>query len=338
MLRRGTQLLMSLKGPTLPPATANLKVVVCTMIPGGGCMTPALQCLGYKPYTFFTSIRDGKHMTHPPVWMATLQKAQPIPPGLLTEMDCLVGPPGSLAVAHLLQSCGKETKFILVKETDKELLAANLHRSITEFQAALPNIASRAKAMIDVLYPDQSARLSASGLESFEEVVIDRIPRERLLIFTHGDGWEPLCEFLDKEMPPESTRFPEYVDGTAELDVSTRRSRRVMRLGYTVMGIVVFFFAGVLYESFRSMDMLQVVQESVEELRRNRLEQPDMSPAELTYKAAEIVKRETQKKIDESYRPVTSSDSYGDLAASVVEPLSVKRYKMGAVPKEKPAG
>jgi len=36
--------------------------------------------------------------------------------------------------------------------------------------------------------------------------VIDTIPRERLLIFQVSDGWAPLCEFLDRDIP--SLDFP----------------------------------------------------------------------------------------------------------------------------------
>ena len=36
--------------------------------------------------------------------------------------------------------------------------------------------------------------------------VIDTIPNERLLVFQVSDGWEPLCEFLDRDVPNEN--FP----------------------------------------------------------------------------------------------------------------------------------
>ena len=38
------------------------------------------------------------------------------------------------------------------------------------------------------------------------EEVLRVVPKERLLLFNVKDGWEPLCKFLDKQVP--STPFP----------------------------------------------------------------------------------------------------------------------------------
>jgi len=42
------------------------------------------------------------------------------------------------------------------------------------------------------------------------QAVIDAIPAPRLLIYEPGDGWEPLCRFLDVPVPGES--FPHLND------------------------------------------------------------------------------------------------------------------------------
>ena len=41
-------------------------------------------------------------------------------------------------------------------------------------------------------------------IECFErhnQKVIDSVPQEQLLVYRPGDGWEPLCEFLQKPLP-----------------------------------------------------------------------------------------------------------------------------------------
>jgi hypothetical protein len=43
--------------------------------------------------------------------------------------------------------------------------------------------------------------------------VIDTIPKERLLVYRPGDGWEPICRFLDRPIPESD--FPRLND-TAE--------------------------------------------------------------------------------------------------------------------------
>lgn len=45
------------------------------------------------------------------------------------------------------------------------------------------------------------------------EGVIERVPSDRLLVFDVGEGWGPLCEFL--EVPPPSIPFPHLNDRTA---------------------------------------------------------------------------------------------------------------------------
>lgn len=37
--------------------------------------------------------------------------------------------------------------------------------------------------------------------EAHNQAVIDAIPASRLLIYEPGDGWEPICSFLDVPVP-----------------------------------------------------------------------------------------------------------------------------------------
>ena len=41
----------------------------------------------------------------------------------------------------------------------------------------------------------------ASGFERWNQEVIDTVPSERLLVWNPKDGWDPLCEFLDVDVP-----------------------------------------------------------------------------------------------------------------------------------------
>lgn len=46
--------------------------------------------------------------------------------------------------------------------------------------------------------------------EQHNQAVIDAIPASRLLVYEPGDGWEPLCRFLDVPVPDED--FPHRND------------------------------------------------------------------------------------------------------------------------------
>ncbi len=41
----------------------------------------------------------------------------------------------------------------------------------------------------------------AAGMERWNQEVIDTVPSDRLLVWNPADGWEPLCSFLDVEVP-----------------------------------------------------------------------------------------------------------------------------------------
>lgn len=65
----------------------------------------------------------------------------------------------------------------------------------------------------------------AAAMERWNETVIQTVPAERLLVWNPAEGWEPLCEFLQVEVPPEpmprlndTTSFREGIIG-GSLDV-----------------------------------------------------------------------------------------------------------------------
>ena len=58
------------------------------------------------------------------------------------------------------------------------------------------------------------------GLIRHNEHVRKTVPKDNLLEFRPGDGWEPLCEFLRKEVPSEP--FPHVNEGRQVADAVRR--------------------------------------------------------------------------------------------------------------------
>ncbi|GET91039.1 hypothetical protein, conserved [Leishmania tarentolae] len=79
----------------------------------------------------------------------------------------------------------------------------------------------------------------AIALQLYEESVRMSIPPSDLLVYRYGDGWEPLCSFLDKPLP--SIPFPEYEDGLRALGHLQERIDRAHTLQYVVGGICVLW-------------------------------------------------------------------------------------------------
>jgi Sulfotransferase domain len=57
---------------------------------------------------------------------------------------------------------------------------------------------------------DTSSESMRAAMEAFHEEVQATVPRDRLLVWSVSDGWEPLCEFL--ELPIPDTPFPHLND------------------------------------------------------------------------------------------------------------------------------
>jgi hypothetical protein len=62
------------------------------------------------------------------------------------------------------------------------------------------------------IYPGQLAE----AITRYEEQVQRNIPADRLLVWSVGDGWEPLCRFLEVDVP--DTPFPRLNDSKMYVD------------------------------------------------------------------------------------------------------------------------
>jgi hypothetical protein len=60
----------------------------------------------------------------------------------------------------------------------------------------------------------------ATAMERYNQEVIAAVPADRLLVWRAGDGWEPICEFMD--LPVPSDPFP-HVNETAGFEAGIVR-------------------------------------------------------------------------------------------------------------------
>ncbi|CCW65209.1 unnamed protein product [Phytomonas sp. EM1] len=224
---------------------SSMRVLCLTMIPGGGAMAPALRRLGYEPYHLMTCFQGGHASTHTTAWSEMLNGRRAFDGKLFAAYDSLVGPPATMLYDRILRECPGYTKVVLVVEPEKdrwaaeydqaaERLAPTLRRigSSKKFNAAFTNmidemvvkggdLTSPSFTWVDDLHSTESERSSQEGatamrpravaLQQFEEGVKIRVPPGRLLVYRYGDGWDPLCAFLEKPIPDEP--FPAYDNG-----------------------------------------------------------------------------------------------------------------------------
>src|SRR5262249_54767197 len=135
--------------------------------------------------------------------------------------------------------CPAFTKVVLVEEVDKEAFIADYERSVVpltkqvERQKAM-RVMKKLLEMLERMWPDHSkGRLYT--LESLEIKVRETVPADRLLVWRYGDGWEPLCEFLDVKGGAPEEPFPSYDNGVAEVMKMHDRMRRANKATATLL-------------------------------------------------------------------------------------------------------
>lgn len=105
---------------------------------------------------------------------------------------------------------------------------------------------TRAKNRDEIL----STEILRAVYDRHNEMVRELVPPERLLIYRLGSGWEPLCEFLGKEVPEDP--FPHGNEGSALVRTIWDKQVRTMKaavpkialyLGGIVGAAVAFQFA-----------------------------------------------------------------------------------------------
>ncbi len=85
----------------------------------------------------------------------------------------------------------------------------------SKLRRRLPLLVSAQKDIKTVFLPhgQNNTQAAIERFESWNQEVIDTVPKNRLLVFRVADGWEPLCNFLGMDVP--DTPFP-HTNATAD--------------------------------------------------------------------------------------------------------------------------
>jgi hypothetical protein len=94
----------------------------------------------------------------------------------------------------------------------------------------------------DTFHNDLSKANIIKSFINHNEHVIQCIPSHQLLIFDIRDGWEPLCQFLDKPIPDEP--FPNCNEASHFVKFRQFMSHRGYVLGALGLGIPFLFVMG----------------------------------------------------------------------------------------------
>ncbi|ORC86512.1 uncharacterized protein TM35_000271020 [Trypanosoma theileri] len=179
---------------------------------------------------------------------------------LFSDYDAIVGPPALVLYDRLLRECPEYTKVILVTQEDKAQWVQEYETHVLPLlkktrRLSRHRIAEAFHNMISKMFPQNGEKNiwtkkgtteeRVEALEGYEAIVCKRIPKSRLLVYRYGDGWEPLCAFLEKEVPVNEL-FPSYDSGVRVIGNLQERIERTEKLTYLLVlllcGTVVYVF------------------------------------------------------------------------------------------------
>ena len=186
----------------------------------------ASTILGYKPY----SGREILMEKHEEIWINHLLNQQPIDWNeVYQNYDFALELPSILYYKKLL-AINPQLKIILGDIDSRTAYSRfiryeNLIRYISPWMSVFKR-SRRLKKMLNhasflLLKGDKSSLNIMTQHATFKQEVISYVPSHRLLIFNSNDGWQPLCDFLNKPIPSEP--FPIAFDEN-QLNKSSRNT------------------------------------------------------------------------------------------------------------------
>jgi hypothetical protein len=189
-------------------------------------MQAALEILGYRCYHMK---EVSEHVGHLQAWHDLVaDRAAMDWQTLFKDFEATVDFPACIYYRELLREYPHAKVVLNVRESDRWFDSfLTLQQTTDRFRVFrfIPR-ARRFLDFVDLLLPKvfTDPRDRARCIEVFERhnrEVQEHVPADRLLVFRVQDGWEPLCRFLGREVPP-GIPFPHLNEGKETLEALAR--------------------------------------------------------------------------------------------------------------------
>lgn len=199
-------------------------------------MTKALNMLGYKTYHMEENVKNGDNSK----WIECMEQGKSITENIMFPRDynAIMDFPASAYWRELYKENPNAKVILTVREPSKWYASAcstiwdSRGLEFNRLAWFLP-FARRFRRMsklyrTKIFAPDEENAFDKDlCIKVFErniKEVKEAIPEEQLLIYTPGDGWEPLCRFLGKDIPevpyPRSNSKAEFQKRTRTLNTA----------------------------------------------------------------------------------------------------------------------
>jgi len=191
----------------------------------------ALEQLGYGPCYHMSELF--RQPDRAPLWEAAARGEPGDWDELLRGYAATVDWPGSAFYAELMEKYPDAPVILTLRDPESwyESVTNTIRRSPRPHPAGVDaNPVSRANRSIiwqgifEGAFEDRGRTISL--YKQHVDEVVDRVPRDRLLLFQPAEGWEPLCRSLGVDVPV-GRAFPHLNEGRA----FRRASERARKLG-----------------------------------------------------------------------------------------------------------
>ena len=171
-------------------------------------MKLALEMLGLGPCYHMVEVRN--HPTHPQLWLNATRGQAVDWAALFDGYASTVDWPSCNFWRQQMQAFPEAKVLLTLRDSDRwyESVMNTIWPASSRLEGSAVEAEARAAefAFGVVWDPVFGRRMTdrAHCIEMYEQhnqEVMDEVPADRLLCYQPGDGWEPLCEFLDLPVP-----------------------------------------------------------------------------------------------------------------------------------------
>ena len=172
----------------------------------------ALEQLGYGPCHHMVEVMGNPDQ--PAYWKAHAAGEDVDWAEVFADYEAQVDFPGA-AVWHELSIAFPDAKVLHTERPEEDWWASYAttinkfwqHRTKLDLPPPVADIfETMDRILVQGVFGGTDRKSAIAAYRRNNEKVRDTIPADRLLIFTPSDGWDPLCRFPGKDIPP--TDFP----------------------------------------------------------------------------------------------------------------------------------
>ena len=237
--------------------------VICPGIgkTGTKSIAKALRHLGFKVFDFEDQTLD--FLDH---WVDVFQNgAKPDVKPVLQNADVCVDTPGNLFFEEILEAFPDCKVILSVREEDSWIESAvrqmdSLYASRSKIVSMLSPMARKMEYFLDSYFNaaigscnSKSAFVIRKRYRIHNQRVKSIVPADKLLVYNVKEGWKPLCDFLDCEVP--TVAFPhENIKGELTKKIMAGRYghqvKREFWTGVLKIGLFLVVILGVILAIF----------------------------------------------------------------------------------------